>query len=152
MPSYMKHPVNLSHEWNPRILSFLFPVIMICLLFNVVSRDIQKDLTAALLYKAMSPRFNYPLYPLLPMPVPSSWVQLQRSEASSVQYFYSFLLPPPKNKSKTTSAQAINISPPGLFIIYIPLSHNICSSKERKQRHEKTWFSVPKANEQMQME
>lgn len=154
MPSYMKDPVNLSHEWNPRILSFLFPAIVICFLLNVVSRDMQKDLTASLLYKAMSRRFNYPLYPLLPMPVPSSWVQLQRSAASSAQYCYSFHLSPSKNKNKTTSAQIINIFPPGFFItcLYSTVSHNISSSKERKQKHEKTGFIVPKANEQMQME
>lgn len=77
----------------------------------------RKDLTALLLYTAIIPSFNYPLYPLLPKPVPSSWVQLQRSAASSVQYFYSFLLPLTKNKNKTTSAWTTNISPSSLFVI-----------------------------------
>ena len=136
MPSYMKHPVNLSHEWNPRILGFLFPVIVICLLLNVVSRDIQKDLTA------MSSRFNYPLYPLLPMPVPSSWVQLQRSAASLVQYFYSFLLLLSKNKNKTTSAQTISISPPGLFIIclYFTLPQHLLIKRKETEAWKDTIF------------
>lgn len=151
----MKHPVNLSHELKSKILGFFFPVTMICLLLNVVSGDTQKDLIALLLYKAMSPIFNYPLYPLLPTPVPSSWVQLQRSAASWVQYFYSSLLSPPKNKNKTTSAQSNNASPPALpaiCLFFNLVTPNISSSNKRQQRHEKTWFSFPKANEWMQME
>lgn len=151
MPSYMKHPVNVSHEWNTRILSFLFPVIVIYLLLNVVSRDMQKDLTASLLYRAMSPRFNYPPYPLFPMPVPSSWVQLQRSAASSARYFYSFLLPLPKEKNKTTSAQTINISPPGLFVISLHSTLTTPAHQKKGNRGMRRWVSIPKANKQMQV-
>jgi len=128
----MKHPINISHEQTPRILSFLFPVTVICLILHVFSTDMQKHLTASVLYQAMSPRFNYPLYPLLPMPVPSSWVQLQRFAASSVRYFYSFLLPLPKNKNKTTSAQTINISPPR-FLNNLFIFHTLTTSAQEKK-------------------
>lgn len=114
----------------------------------------QKDLTALLLYKAMDPRFNYPLYPLLPTTDPSSWVQLQRSAASLVQYFYSFLLPPPKNKKKTRSAQTNNTSAPALIIyLHSTLPKYPTSAHQKKgNRWEKTRFSFPRANKQKQME
>lgn len=92
------------HELNPKIFNF-FPVIVAHFyLFPLVSRE-SSEVWFKRLFQSPSHRIKqrliYLLYPLLPMPVPPSWVQLQRSAASSARYFYSSLLPLPENKTRS---------------------------------------------------